>query len=157
LKCPDCGNIVPVDAKFCAYCASRLQQGHGHKEKIYGFIGATLGTCMGFGVGYGAGLLGATVKSVRFPESAAFVNVLMLIIAAVLTGVNTKRWLAALVFFLVGGPCVGVAIAVGGDFNWEDFLEFGSHFFPLVLVIIPFATLGAINGYWRGRLKGKKA
>lgn len=157
MKCPKCGNAITRNAKFCAYCGAPAQLGDVQKQKIYTCIGTILGIVIGFGIGYGVGLLGATVKSVAAPESAAYLNILMLIIATVLTGINTKGWLAALTFFLIGCPCIGAAIAAGGGFNWEDFNEFTSHFYPLVLVIIPFAAFGAINGYWRGRLKGRQA
>lgn len=113
---------------------------------------AILGAGIGFGVGYGAGLLGQLGG-----ESAAglFVFYLpLLIIAAVFAGKFTKGGLAALIFFVVGLPCIGVAVAKG--LEWRTTWQWGglsgselvgfTPLYPAVLAI-PFAAFGALIGY----------
>lgn len=116
-----------------------------------------LGIGIGFGVGYGAGLLaqigaeaGSGLEGVGF-----FVFYLpLLIITAVFTGKKTRSWLAALVFFIVGLPCIGVAMTQGTDWKttWRWGALSGSEFvgftplYPLVLAI-PFAAFGGVIGY----------
>ncbi len=111
---------------------------------IWRFIGAMLGMGAGFGLGYGIGLLGEVVA---WEESTAPASlyILMLIIAAVFTGIMTKGWIAALVFFCIGLPCIGGAIAQGGAWDWTEFSEFS--LFYILLVVTPFAAFGAIVGY----------
>jgi len=125
----------------------RIRRNFSVKENsgLKRLISAILGTGVGFGVGYGIGLLGEAVAWEE-PTAPAYIYILAMIISAVLTGIMTKKaWLAALVFFCIGLPCIGGAIAQGGSWSWTEFSNFS--LFYLLLVVMPFAALGGVAGY----------
>ena len=163
MRCPKCGELLPVNAKFCDRCGETLTQSEiaGPEQKpenvLRGILGALIGALIGGGVvilmnrwGYVASLSGLAIAysvvhlydlfAGRMPKKGL---VICLFVMAITPYIADRIDWALLIMKDSGVLTFGEAFALVPDLIGDaiDAGEYGKH----LLLLYGFAVVGAVS------------